>query len=134
MDYRPACLTGINISFKERRELWCSVGKGGSTWYVAVTWYAGFELQQRWDVVECSETLLRNRAGTYWMYSEGFFYVGLGPNGNMRNASSKSHLVPKGICGTLLLCRICALERREGSSPILQRMDLTQTWRAGVRG
>ena len=65
----------------------------------------GFELQQRWDVVECSETLLRNRAGTYWMYSEGFFYVGLGPNGNMRKASFMSDLGPTGICGTLLLSR-----------------------------
>ena len=136
VDYRPSCLTGINISFKERRELWCSVGKGGSTWHVAVTWYAGFELQQRWDVVECSETLLRNRAGTYWHAAKRLLKIGPGRIGCNRKASFMSDLGPTGICGTLLLCRICALERREGSSPILQRMDRCNTgwegWGKGV--
>ena len=75
---------------------------------MAVTWYAGFELQQRWDVVECSETLLRNRAGTYWHAAKRFLKIEPGRIGCMRNASSMSDLGPKGICGTLLLSRTWA--------------------------
>ena len=40
------------------------------------------------------------------------------------------------MCERPLICRICALERREGSSPILQRMDRCNTgwegWGKGV--
>ena len=121
---------------------------------MAVTWYAGFELQQRWDVVECSETLLRNRAGTYWHAAKRFLKIGPGRIGCMRNASSMSDLGPKGICGTLLLCRIykegwaqriCAKGlsyvefvrlRGERVLPLSCRewTAVTQAGRAGVRG